>query len=106
MENLSQHLQKNKIFLHALTSLNTKHRKHLLQNAVRSSILAITEILYNILKGNVEIDDLTYQLLLKNKCNIRKVIQKQSWQQRKKHIEKASGVIVKILKYMIPHIYE
>lgn len=106
MENLSHHLQNNRTFLQALTELDTKHRKHLLQNAKRSPILAIAEILYNILKGHVEIDDSTYQLLLKNKCNIRKVIQKQSWKQRKKLIEKSSGVIVKILKYMIPHIYK
>lgn len=105
MENLSSQLENNKVFLQALTKLNRKQKKHLINHADRSQILAITEILFNILKGHVELNELIYSILLKHKKIIRQIIEKQPWKNRKALLQKSLGVIIKITEFMIPLIF-
>ena len=106
MEDLSKHLTRNKAFLHALTEINKKQIKHLIDHADRSQIQSIVEILFNILKGNVEINETIFSILLKNKSKLRKIIEKQAWVKRKLLLNKTHSIIVKILKLILPKIFE
>lgn len=61
-------VEKNKDFLQFLVSSGNKNRKHIIQSATRKQINSICEIVLNILKGHLPInDDLKSSLVIKKR---------------------------------------
>ena len=74
--------------LKILSNSNTKYQKAIISKADKNLILAICDIIYNILCGNVLIDSETKNKLQKHKLFLRRVIKKSSLRTKKKYCNK------------------
>ena len=74
-----------------------KYKKAILEKADKNLILAICDIIYNILNGNVYIDTVTKDKLKKHKFLLRKIIQKSPLSKKKKYLQQKGGNILSLI---------
>lgn len=67
-------LEKNKFLLLALREAESKLNNAIINNSESDLIRIISEITYNIIKGNHKIDEKTKTILTKNKGPLRKLL--------------------------------
>ena len=66
-------IKRNKDFLNALSKLDVKQRKVLLEHVTRDQRRAILEIIANVVGGNFPLTKKQKQALAKHKCKLRKI---------------------------------
>lgn len=89
----------NKNFLDLLTKSNRKKQKILVQNASNEEIKSICEIILNLLKGNLKIDQKDFNKLHKKKKILRNLVKRGSYKSKKFLIQKGG-----FLQVLIPAI--
>jgi hypothetical protein len=93
--------QENAALLKILFKAKPKARQAILQNADPSLIRSICECCYNVLQGNVPLNNIEKNKLKKYKTTLRYLAGKQgSLKQRKKHIQKG-GFLTALLAPII-----
>lgn len=92
-------IRKNKFLLYALQSAKPKLFKSIIENSDPSLILAICEIIHNILKGNVRLNNHTRNKLKRYKKVLRCIAcPKQSISSKRRIIkQKGGGAILPII---------
>ena len=90
---------KNKNFLQLLSDSNKKIQKILVQSASNEQIKAICEMSLDLLKGNLNLDEIELKKLHKKRKILRNLVKKQSNKKRKYLIQK-----VGFLQILIPAI--
>lgn len=75
-----------------------KYRKAILLHADKKLINAVCEIVYNVLKNNINISDKEKAQLVKNRHFLRKLCEKSSFSHKKKILVQKGG----FLQYLIP----
>ena len=90
-------------FLRFIASTPTvKQRQCVLRTASKEQILALTEIVLNLLNGNIDVSDDTLKILKAYRKHLRKVgaekKKKISWNKRKESAVKAAKAISMLLK--------
>lgn len=88
---------KNKNFLQLLCSSNKKQKKVLIENASSDQIKSICEIIINLLRGNIKLDEHDLEKLRKKKKSFREIVKKGSIKRRKYLIQKGG-----FIQYLIP----
>ena len=83
--------------LKTLANSHTKYQQAIISKADKNLVLAICDIIYNILYGNVKIDSETKNKLQKHKLFIRRVIKKSSLKKKKKILQQKGGNILSIV---------
>lgn len=89
----------HKDLLKILAYSKTRYKKAIISNADKNLIIAICDIIFNILNGNVNIDTDTKSKLLKHKLFLRRLIKKSSIKQKKKYLQQRGG---NILAFVLP----
>jgi hypothetical protein len=87
----------HKDLLKILAFSKTRYKKAILNKADKQLILSICDIIFNILNGNVHIDNDTKNKLNKHKFFLRRLIEKSSLQQKKKILIQKGGNILGII---------
>ncbi len=73
-----------KSLLEELAKPKSKYRKILIKKADSKLIQAISESIYNLIDGNIPIDKLKRDILLKHKALLRKIVDKSTIKKKKK----------------------
>lgn len=82
-------------------------RKALLKNADKKLVCTICECVYNILKGNIPLEDKQKKKLSKHKTYLRKVVkQTKSWTGKRKIIQKGGNFLIPLLVPIIGTLIE
>ena len=87
----------HKELLNILSHSKTKYKKAIIEKADKKLILAICDIIYNILNGNVNIDSETKNQLQKHKIFLRPLIEKASVKKKRKILQQKGGNILGIV---------
>lgn len=92
-------IRANKFLLYALQSAKPKLFKSIIENSDRGLILAICEIIYNVLRGNVRLNNRTKNKLKRYKKVLRCIAcPKQSISSKRRIIkQKGGGVILPLI---------
>lgn len=89
----------NQDFLRLLCSSKRNLQKQLIKNATKDQIYSICEIVVNILKGNLKIDQQQFQKFLKKRKAFRELVKKSPLKKKKILIQKGG-----FLQLLIPSI--
>ena len=85
-------------YLDLLSRCNEKYRKAIISNADKGLITALCECVYNVLQGNIKVDEKTLQILHKYRLAIRKLCKKSCLKKKKKILVQKGG----FLQYLLP----
>lgn len=91
-------IEKQQDMLKALSHCKLKIRKAILKNADKDLVDAICHCVYNMLHGNVELSETQKGELYKYRHTLRKLIQKQNLNKKKKILVQNGG----FLQFLIP----
>ena len=83
--------------LRELSKRKSRYRKAILGSADKKLILAICEVIHNTLEGNVPINRALKELLSKKRNTLRKLVQKNNINQKKKLLIQQGGFILPLL---------
>jgi hypothetical protein len=95
LENIILH----KDLLKILAFSKSRYQKAIISKADKNLILAICDIIFNILYGNVNIDTETKDKLKKHKLFLRRLIKKSSVSEKRKILQQKGG---NILAFILP----
>jgi hypothetical protein len=87
----------HKHLLEELSNKNSKYRITILKKADPKLILAICEVIYNILEGNVPLNRSEKEILSKDKKILRKLVEKNKITYKKKLLIQKGGFILPLL---------
>lgn len=87
----------HKDLLKILAFSKTRYKKAILNKADKKLILSICDIIFNVLSGNVDIDQDTKNKLKKHKFFLRSLITKSSLKNKRKILEQKGGNILGII---------
>ena len=85
------YLKSSEPFLRLLARSSAKRRKALLSQVTRDELKSLCEICLNILKGNIPLDDKTYNKLKRHKSKLRTLADKKTSSAHKQHIVNQHG---------------
>ena len=87
----------HKDLLKILAFSKTRYKNAIINKADKKLILSICDIIFNVLSGNVDIDQDTKNKLKKHKFFLRSLISKSSVKQKRKILEQKGGNILGII---------
>lgn len=84
--------------LRALTVVDSKTRKAILQSADKPLIYALCEIALNFLSGHIPVSTANKRKLEKYKSQLRRLARKgESWQEKKRVVQRGGGFFIPLL---------
>jgi hypothetical protein len=88
--------------LKLISKCKDKYRSAILKNADKKLINAICECVFNMLKGNLKVDENTKANLYKYKNILRKLVQKSSLKTKRKILQQKGGFLQVLLPTILP----
>ena len=94
---MSKCIQRNEKFLKELVTSSDRRRQSLLEGATKDEIHCLTEIAFNIVKGNFPLDNESLRKLTKHKQAVRKLSKTRGSHKKKKQFLKQKGGFLPLL---------
>jgi len=101
MRRRNQNLQRNAVALHALAKANSNLRKTMVANSNKDFVLALVQIVRDIIKGNVQLTPSQLNRLRPYEILLRRFISAKSSINERKHLLQSGGFLGVLIKPLL-----